>query len=73
MRAVKPGLPVLYLAPTMDYPVLVRLNPGYFSLLPKHPLTRMETPVASHMQAPRDTAPQIAQWIAEVMRATPKP
>lgn len=73
LRAIPAQLPVLYLAPTMDYPALLRANPGYFSLLPKHPLTRWATPSTSHMQAPRDAAPLIAQWISEVMRATPKP
>jgi pimeloyl-ACP methyl ester carboxylesterase len=71
LRAIPASVPVLYLAPTQDYPALSRNNPYLFSLLAKNPLTRMETPVATHLQAPRDTAPRVSQWIQEVMRSLP--
>lgn len=67
LRAVSPAVPVLYLAPTGDLPTLKRLNPGLFSLLPKHPQTRWEQPAASHTDAPTAARERIGQWIADVV------
>jgi pimeloyl-ACP methyl ester carboxylesterase len=69
LRAVPPTVPVLYLAPTGDYPALQRANPALYALLPKHPLTRWEQPAASHAQVPTVARERIGQWIVETLQA----
>lgn len=63
LRAVPPTVPVLYLAPTGDYPALRRANPGLFALLPGHARSRFEQPEASHTQAPTAARERIGRWL----------
>lgn len=63
---VKAGVPVLYVAPTDDTPVLRPLAGPNFSALPEHPRKRLLEPNADHMGAPAAAAQDIAAWIAEV-------
>lgn len=66
LRALPPQLPVLYVAPTGDYPALRRANPGLFALLPSQPLTRYLQPDASHARVPTVAREAIADWLLEV-------
>jgi pimeloyl-ACP methyl ester carboxylesterase len=47
VRAMSPRTPVLYVAPTGDYPALRRVKQLLFDALPRHPLTRLHEPAAS--------------------------
>lgn len=66
VRNVKSGIPILYIAPTRDYPILKRDNPKHFSALPSHELTRLYEPETDHLNAPFASAEEIIKWIKEV-------
>jgi pimeloyl-ACP methyl ester carboxylesterase len=66
VRAIAPGTPVLYIAPTGDYPALSRANPGLFAALPRHPMNRFYAPSASHKEAPTASVEEIVRWTGEV-------
>ena len=63
---VKPGTPVLYVAPTRDYPALKKTRQSNFAALPRHELTRLIEPNADHLAAPSAAAADIISWIREV-------
>lgn len=65
-RALPAGTPVLYVAPTNDYPGLQRGKQQLFSAMPPHPLTKMIEPRASHIDAPAAAADDIAKWMQDV-------
>jgi pimeloyl-ACP methyl ester carboxylesterase len=68
-RAVNPQVPVLFVGPKNDYAGLARIKPMMFGALPRHPLTRMIEPDASHTDAPTVAREEIARWIEEVAAA----
>lgn len=63
---VKAGTPVLYVAPTRDYPGLIKSKHDNFGMLPSTPMTRMIEPDSDHLNAPAAAATPIIQWIREV-------
>lgn len=65
-RALPKSLPVLHVAPTSDYPALLRAKQAMFAALPKHPLTRLYEPDTDHRSAPRASIAEIVRWTAEV-------
>lgn len=65
-KSLPPGLPVLYVGPTGDYPGLQRIKQSMYSALPANPLTRLYEPDANHLGAPRASIDEIAHWTAEV-------
>ncbi len=65
-RALPQSLPVLHVAPTSDYPALLRVKQAMFAALPKNPLTRLYEPDADHRGAPRASIDEILRWTAEV-------
>ena len=60
------GTPVLYVAPTRDYPALARVSDSSFSALPKHPASRLLAVDSDHMGAPSAAAGPVADWIRSV-------
>lgn len=68
-RAIPPQTPVLYIAPSRDYPGLQKIKQVMFDLLPAHPLTRLYEPDASHLESPGASADEIARWVTEVAAA----
>ena len=64
--ALPKTLPVLHVAPTSDYPALLRAKQDMFRALPDHPLKRLHEPNSDHRNAPRDAIDAIAGWIGEV-------
>ncbi len=64
--ALPKTLPVLHVAPTSDYPALLRAKQDMFRALPDHPLKRLYEPNSDHRNAPRDATDAIAGWIGEV-------
>ncbi|MCA3236715.1 MAG: alpha/beta fold hydrolase [Curvibacter sp.] len=65
LRALPAQLPVLYVAPTGDYPALRRVNPSLFALLPSQPLTRYLQPDTNHARVPAYAREAIADWLIE--------
>ena len=68
VASVNAAIPVLYIVPTGDYPGLLRVKDLHFSRLPRHPLTRLHEPAATHTTAPWESREEIARWIGEVAR-----
>jgi pimeloyl-ACP methyl ester carboxylesterase len=68
MKTIKADTPVLFIAPTGDYPGLSRIKHDMFGLLVKHPLTRMYEPNSSHLNAPTASVQEIANWIDAVIK-----
>lgn len=65
-KSLPPGLPVLYVAPTSDYPGLQRIKQAMFGALPANPLTRLHEPAVDHLGAPRASIDEIARWTTAV-------
>jgi len=65
-RALPASLPVLHVAPTSDYPALLRAKHEMFSALPDHPLKKLYEPSANHRTAPTAALAEIVRWSAEV-------
>lgn len=70
-RAMDPKIPVLFVIPTNDYPVLLKTSPGVFRDLPKNPLTRLYEPNADHLGAPSASVDEIVRWTREVAATRP--
>jgi pimeloyl-ACP methyl ester carboxylesterase len=68
-RSVNPRVPILWVAPTQDYPGLIKASRPLYRTLPKHPLTRLYEPDADHLGAPSAAADEIARWTREVASA----
>lgn len=64
--AVNRGVPVLWIAPTRDYPALRRAHPSYFRSLPANPRNRFAEPNADHRGAPSASVDEIVRWTGEV-------
>lgn len=62
VRAMNPAVPVLYIAPTGDYPALLKVKQQMFDLLPKNPRTRLYEPNATHLEAPSASLQEIVAW-----------
>lgn len=63
---VKPGTPVLYVAPKRDYPGLIASKQANFSALPANPQTRLYEPDTDHLNAPTAAAQEIINWIKQI-------
>jgi pimeloyl-ACP methyl ester carboxylesterase len=70
LRGMPATVPVLYIAPTDDYPALARLKQAQFNSLPRNPLTQLVEPRASHLHAPNASVGEILKWI-QAVDATP--
>lgn len=66
IRGMKPDVPVLFVAPTGDYPGLARSKQQMFGALPPNPLTRLYEPSSDHLGAPSASREEILRWTAEV-------
>lgn len=74
MKAVQnfnPAIPVLFIAPTNDYPGLRRVKQEMFDALPKNPHTQLFEPSASHIEAPSASVDKIVEWTKAVATAMP--
>jgi len=65
-KGMNPKTPVLYVAPTGDYPALQRVKAEMFGALPPNPLTRLYEPGASHLEASAASSGEILKWISQV-------
>lgn len=69
VKGMNPDVPVLYIAPTDDYPGLRRVKQTMFGALPKNPRTKLYQPNAKHLQAPSASIEEIAAWTTAVAGA----
>lgn len=69
VRAITPQIPVLFIAPTNDYPGLLKVKQQMFDALPGNPLNRLYEPDSNHLGAPSASQEEIVRWIAEVVIA----
>ncbi len=65
-RQVMPGVPVLFVSATLDYPGLLRFRDQSYGAIPAHPLKRMPVVDADHLNAPAAAAPEVLRWVREV-------
>lgn len=68
-RSLNPATPVLFVAPTKDYPGLAKVKQQMFDALPKSPHTRMYEPDSTHLGAPGASVKAVIGWIGEVVGA----
>jgi len=66
VRAVNPRVPILWIAPTHDYPGLIKGSRPLYRQLPKHPLTQLYEPDADHRGVPTASVDEIVRWTREV-------
>ena len=59
-------VPVLFIAPTGDYPGLRRIKQRMFDALPRHPLTKLYEPDSTHLGAPSASRDEILRWTSQV-------
>ena len=64
---VKSGTPVLYVAPSRDYPSLSKSKLANFSALPATPQTRLVEPSSDHLGSPSAASAEIVRWINHVV------
>jgi pimeloyl-ACP methyl ester carboxylesterase len=61
-------VPVLFIAPTGDYPGLLKIKQRMFGALPRHPLTKLYEPDSTHLAAPSASRDEILRWTSQVAR-----
>jgi len=66
IKSMDPRVPVLFIAPTGDYPPLRASRQMMFGALAPHPLTRLYEPNSNHLGAPAASIEEIARWTAQV-------
>jgi len=64
---IKSTIPVLFVAPTADYPGLIKVKQKMFDVLPRHTHTKLYEPSATHLEAPRASIEAVIAWIGEVV------
>jgi pimeloyl-ACP methyl ester carboxylesterase len=69
LKALSPKIPVLYVAPTGDYPGLQRVKQSVIGALPSNPLTKVYEPNSNHLGAPSASRAEIVRWTQEVANA----
>jgi len=67
VRRMKPEVPVLFIVPKGDYPVLLKAGQAMFDALPHHPLTTLYQPDSTHLDAPVASLAEIERWTTAVV------
>lgn len=65
-NAMNPRIPVLYVAPNGDYPILLKSKQVIFSAFPPHPLTKLYEPDSTHLEAPSASRDEVLRWTSQV-------
>lgn len=68
IKNMNPKVPVLFIAPKGDYPALQKIKQSMFDALPRHPLTKLYEPDATHLGAPSASLDEILRWTREAAR-----
>lgn len=69
VRNLNPAVPVLYIAPTNDYPGLISVKQQAIDALPKNPHTKVYEPSSSHLNAPSASIKEISEWATAIANA----
>lgn len=69
VHGMNPAVPVLFIAPTNDYPGLLNVKQQMFDALPKNPRTKLYEPNSSHLNAPSASSKEIVEWTTAVANA----
>ncbi len=65
VKAMDPAIPVLYVAPKGDYPILLKAKQVIFGALPPHPMTKLYEPDSTHLDAPSASRDEILRWTSQ--------
>jgi alpha-beta hydrolase superfamily lysophospholipase len=65
-QSMSPATPVLFIAPTNDYPGLLKVKQQMFAALPRNPRTRLYEPDSSHLGAPSASIKEIIDWTSAI-------
>jgi len=65
-KNMNPNVPVLFIAPTRDYPGLLKVRDVMYGSLPSNPMTRLYEPDSNHVKAPPASLEEIVRWTGEV-------
>lgn len=69
VQNMNPKVPVLFVAPTDDYPGLLKVKQQMFGALPGNPQIRLYEPNANHLGAPSASLVAIVEWTAGLAKA----
>lgn len=69
VQNMNPKVPVLFVAPTDDYPGLLKVKQQMFEALPGNPQTRLDEPNANHLGAPSVSLTTIVEWTTGLVKA----
>jgi pimeloyl-ACP methyl ester carboxylesterase len=69
VKALPAALPLLFVAPTQDYPALVRANRNILAAAPRPGKTELYEPNATHIAAPGASSSKVADWIRSISAA----
>ena len=69
VRGMNPAVPVLFIAPTHDYPGLLKVKQEMFDALPKNPHTKLYEPDSNHLNAPTASIKAIVEWTMGLAKA----
>jgi pimeloyl-ACP methyl ester carboxylesterase len=72
LRSVKTlpaELPLLYVAPTQDYPALIRANRNILAATPRPGKTELYEPISTHIGAPAASTRKVVDWVRSVSAA----
>lgn len=69
VQHMNPAIPVLFIAPSSDYPGLQKVKQQMFDALPKNPHTKLYEPNSSHLNAPSASIKEIVEWTTAVANA----
>lgn len=68
VEKINPAVPVLFVAPTNDYPGLRKTKQQMFDVLPKNPATKLYEPDSNHLNAPSASFKEIVEWADAVVK-----
>lgn len=69
VQNMNPAVPVLFIAPSNDYPGLQKVKQQMFDALPRNPRTKLYEPNASHLNAPSASVKEIVEWTTAIANA----
>jgi pimeloyl-ACP methyl ester carboxylesterase len=69
IQSMNPAVPVLFIAPTGNYPGLLKVKQKMFDALPKNPRTKLYEPDSSHLNAPSASIKEIVEWTTAIANA----
>ena len=69
VQNMNPTTPVLFIAPSNDYPGLLKMKQKMFDALPKPTGTKLYEPNSSHLDAPTASTQEIITWTSSIATA----